>query len=98
MRLPLPPGPVFRDLVQRTSLLWGATRGLLLVVGVGFGRVAPALLIVALVVALSVAWMRRRREHLFLGNLGVPVPVAAAVSGLTAAVLEYGAASVAGLL
>lgn len=97
MRLPLPPGPVFRDLVLRTSLLWGAMRGVLLVLGVGFGRLAPAVVIVALIIALSVAWMRRR-EHLFLGNLGVPLPAAAAVNGLTAVALECAAASVAGLL
>lgn len=97
MRLPLPPVPVLRTLVVRSALLWGAIRAVLLVFGVGFDRFAPAVVIVAVVVVLTVARMRRRKG-LFLGNLGVSLSAAGAVNGLTAAALEFGAASVAGLL
>lgn len=98
MRLPLPPLPVLRALVARSAVIWGAVRAVAFVFGVGFGRLAPAVLIVLLVAGLTVFAMRRGREHVFLGNLGVSLPVAAAVVGATAAALEVGAASVVRLL
>lgn len=94
----MPPLPVLRALVARSALLWGAIRAVLLAFGVGFGRPVTAVPIVLLVVGLAVLTMRRRREHLFLGNLGVSLPVAAAVVGVTAAALEVGAAWIARLL
>ena len=98
MRPSVPPLPVLRALVARSALLWGAIRAVLLAFGVGFGRLAPGALIVLLVMGLTVLTMRRRREHLFLGNLGVSLPISAAVVGATAAALEVGASSVARLL
>jgi len=98
MRTSVPPLPVVRSLVSRSALFWAATRAALLPFGVSFGRLAPAVLIVVLVTTLTVLAMRRRREHLFLGNLGVPLVTAATVNGATAAALELGAASAARLL
>lgn len=98
MRPSVPPFPVLRALVARSALLWGAIRAVSIAFGVGFGRPAPAVLVVLLVVLLTVLIMRRRREHLFLGNLGVSLPGAAAIVGVTAATLEVVAAWVARLL
>ncbi|MDP2498807.1 MAG: hypothetical protein Q8W44_12570 [Candidatus Palauibacterales bacterium] len=94
----MPPLPVVRSLVSRSALFWAAIRAALLPFGVDFGRPASAVLVVTLVTILTVVAMRRRGEHLFLGNLGVSLPVAAAVMGATAAALEVGAASVGRLL
>ena len=94
----VPPLPVIRSLVARSALLWGAIRATLLLFGVGFGRLVPAALIVLVVAVLTVLAMRRRREHVFLGNLGVSLTTAAAVNGATAVALEVGAASAARLL
>lgn len=94
----MPPCRVASRLLVGTSIVWAGVRGLLLVFGVGFGSFRVAAVVTAVVVTLSMLEIRRRDDHFFLANLGIPLSGVAAAVAVAVAALEACATVVAGLV
>ena len=96
----LPGRPFAGALIRRSAVFWAGCRLLVpLVVAVGGGtltarditRPLPAL--VPIVGCLGLLEARRRNEHIFLANLGVPQPAIALVSAAPAVAAELAVAA-----
>ena len=85
----LPPRSVLVGTLVRSVFLWALMR-VVFMYGVGAWRfpLRVSLLLIATVAALAFVDLRTFRERTFLANLGVPRRTVAAITGLTAAVLE----------